>query len=122
MRKADDVFRLSCDKCKVENGLQVFGAGIDWEESCSSRNFTVAPAPSSILAQHSSHTASVATMTGEEPEKSFEATFTATAPDQLPTFAKTAVNPLETGAALLCSKIRWKFAIGMGIGATILLW
>jgi hypothetical protein len=90
--------RSRCDDCRLFYGV-ITNRILNYTVTCSSKSHTLAPIPSSVLAQQSSHNATRGTAAPKTQEPTYVVTINAMPPASLPTVATTFALPLATGAA-----------------------
>ncbi|KAK4119571.1 hypothetical protein N657DRAFT_650067 [Parathielavia appendiculata] len=90
----------ACDNCRLVYGM-ITSRLWNYTATCSSEGYTVAPIPSSVLAQQSSHNATFALGTGATAVEPLTdpVTIQGSPTEPLPTVATTFSLPLQTGAA-----------------------
>ncbi|KAK4096167.1 hypothetical protein N658DRAFT_459155 [Parathielavia hyrcaniae] len=89
----------ACDNCQLVYGM-ISTRAFNYTATCSSKGYTLAPIPSSVLDQQSSRNATQYSGTGMAPvEPLTDAVTIQGSPTDLPTVATTFSLPLQTGAA-----------------------
>ncbi|KAK0716067.1 hypothetical protein B0H67DRAFT_256659 [Lasiosphaeris hirsuta] len=108
----------ACDECQISYGMKNSSI-IDWDDSCSDKGLSVAPIPSSIIAQQSSRNATYVAHAAEVPKTTV--TYKAIPTEPLPTVATTAINPLSPTLQSKSTVTRTLWGLGTGIAVGMMV-
>ncbi|KAL2019176.1 hypothetical protein VTK56DRAFT_10048 [Thermocarpiscus australiensis] len=105
----------ACDDCQIAYGI-IQSKITNWTSTCSSKSFTLAPIPASVLAQQSSRNATLSSTIQTAEEPTYQVTIKATPTAPLPTVATTFVLPLATSSGSHLFAMHWRIWVPMAVG------
>ncbi|KAH6853172.1 hypothetical protein B0I37DRAFT_305668 [Chaetomium sp. MPI-CAGE-AT-0009] len=111
----------ACDNCRLFYGV-ITSKSTNYTATCSSKSHTLAPIPSSILAQQSSHNATRGSGVPTKATPTYVVTINAMPTVPLPTVATTFVLPLATGPASHSSPRHRLLEVLPIVGISLGLW